>query len=1283
VLSNRSVSFWFHEIFNNTVITGKANATLLLAVLLPLVFISGCSGFVSGKSVSQSTPIPQLALSNTNVNFGNVGVGSKGTITVTVSNSGNADLNISSISSTSPAFALSGMTFPATISAGGSATLTISFSPAAEGTISGSLAISSNATTAPLSVPLSGVGMQTGFSLSSSSVNFGNVTVSQTGTQNVTLTNSGNLNLVVNLATVTGTGFGVSGLSLPASIAPSQSLMFSIQFAPTVSGPANGTIVFTDNAPNSPHSLSLSGSGVATTATLVANPTSIAFGSIAVGSNNKQPITLTNTGNASVTISQATAGGAGFSMSGMATPMTLQAGQNATLMAQFAPATTGNSSGSITVTSGASNPTLTVNLTGTGTQGSLSASPASFNFGNVLIGNNGTQTFTLTNSGTSAVTVSTINATGTGFSVSGVTTPLTLNPGLSTSFSAKFAPASAGNLTGSISITSNAPGSPLTIPLSGVGAQAQPQLTINPASVSFGSVAVGSTGLQSVTLSNTGNAALTITAATPSGTGFGLNGLAALPLTLNAGQSTSFSATFSPASAVTGATGTISLSSNAPGSPATISLTGSSLQGSLSANPASFNFGNVLVGSNGTHAITLTNSGTASVTISAAAATGTGFSLTGLSTPMTLTAGQSTTLTATFTPTSASLANGSVSITSNAPGSPLAIPLSGTGIQAQIAASPTSVNFATVVDGNNATQTITVRNNGTASLTISQATVSGTGFSMTGLTVPATIAAGSSTTFTAKFAPTGSGPLSGSILLTSNAPGSPLTIPLSGVGAQAQPQLTINPASVSFGSVAVGSTGLQSVTLSNTGNAALTITAATPSGTGFGLNGLAALPLTLNAGQSTSFSATFSPASAVTGATGTISLSSNAPGSPATISLTGSSLQGSLSANPASFNFGNVLVGSNGTHAITLTNSGTASVTISAAAATGTGFSLTGLSTPMTLTAGQSTTLTATFTPTSASLANGSVSITSNAPGSPLAIPLSGTGIQAQIAASPTSVNFATVVDGNNATQTITVRNNGTASLTISQATVSGTGFSMTGLTVPATIAAGSSTTFTAKFAPTGSGPLSGSILLTSNAPGSPLTIPLSGTAATATKLLAANPVSLSFGTVNIGSNSLLNATLTNTGNSNVTISSVLITGSGFTDTGLTANTILTPNQSVTLHVTFAPVGTAGVTGSVSVASDASNSPLTISLSGSGLQPVQHSAVLTWTGSTSAVAGYRIYRGTVSGGPYTLLNGSIVSVSTYTDTTVVSGQTYYYVTTAVDSSGNESVYSNEISATIP
>jgi fibronectin type 3 domain-containing protein len=65
------------------------------------------------------------------------------------------------------------------------------------------------------------------------------------------------------------------------------------------------------------------------------------------------------------------------------------------------------------------------------------------------------------------------------------------------------------------------------------------------------------------------------------------------------------------------------------------------------------------------------------------------------------------------------------------------------------------------------------------------------------------------------------------------------------------------------------------------------------------------------------------------------------------------------------------------------------------------------------------------------------------------------------------------------------------------------------------------------------------------------------------------------------------------------------------------------------------------------------------------------------------VSGYNVYRGAVSGGPYTLLNTSLITGLSYTDTSVQSGATYYYVTTAVDSSGVESVYSNEVTAVIP
>jgi hypothetical protein len=81
--------------------------------------------------------------------------------------------------------------------------------------------------------------------------------------------------------------------------------------------------------------------------------------------------------------------------------------------------------------------------------------------------------------------------------------------------------------------------------------------------------------------------------------------------------------------------------------------------------------------------------------------------------------------------------------------------------------------------------------------------------------------------------------------------------------------------------------------------------------------------------------------------------------------------------------------------------------------------------------------------------------------------------------------------------------------------------------------------------------------------------------------------------------------------------------------------------------------------------------------------PPQHSAVLSWTASTSTVSGYNVYRGTVNVGPYTLINLSLVTGLSYTDTTVQSRVTYYYVTRAVDSSGVESIDSNQVTAVIP
>jgi hypothetical protein len=218
----------------------------------------------------------------------------------------------------------------------------------------------------------------------------------------------------------------------------------------------------------------------------------------------------------------------------------------------------------------------------------------------------------------------------------------------------------------------------------------------------------------------------------------------------------------------------------------------------------------------------------------------------------------------------------------------------------------------------------------------------------------------------------------------------------------------------------------------------------------------------------------------------------------------------------------------------------------------------------------------------------------------------------------------------------------------------------------------------------------------TTSASGAQFTVVISNTAGNATSsaaILTVNAVppgrlvasasALSFGNVDISSSSSLGVTFTNSGSSNITISNVTISGPGFTAGGVSAGLIVTSGQIVTLDVTFAPAATGSATGSVSVVSNASNSPASIALTGTGVALISHSGTLNWTASTSTVIGYDVYRGTVSGGPYTKINSSVDATTTFTDATVQAGQTYYWIVTAVNSSNVQSTDSNEVSATIP
>jgi len=369
---------------------------------------------------------------------------------------------------------------------------------------------------------------------------------------------------------------------------------------------------------------------------------------------------------------------------------------------------------------------------------------------------------------------------------------------------------------------------------------------------------------------------------------------------------------------------------------------------------------------------------------------------------------------------------------------------------------------------------------------------------------------------------------------------------------------------------------------------------------------------------------------------------------------------------------------------LTVSNTGSADLTVSLISVAGAQFSVSGITTPRTIVAGQSAVVGLSFQPTAAGAAAATLSITSNDPVNPtMSVALAGTGLQTGISLTPSSANFGNLAVGSTNSQTIQIGNPGTGVLTITQASVTGTGFSTTGLTVPVSINPGQASTFNTQYQPLAAGAASGSITIVSNAATSPSVLALTGTGVTATPILSLSTNTVSFGSVDTGTSSTQSVTVTNTGNTNVQISQIAVGGAAYSLSGASAPVTLTPSQKLTFGVIFSPTVAGTVSGSVTITSNATGSPATISLSGSGVVPVPHRVSLSWTASTSVVSGYNVYRSTTSGAGYTKINGSLVSVVSYTDSSVVNSTTYYYVTTAVDGTGTESINSNEAAAVIP
>jgi ASPM-SPD-2-Hydin domain-containing protein/HYDIN/CFA65/VesB family protein len=385
-----------------------------------------------------------------------------------------------------------------------------------------------------------------------------------------------------------------------------------------------------------------------------------------------------------------------------------------------------------------------------------------------------------------------------------------------------------------------------------------------------------------------------------------------------------------------------------------------------------------------------------------------------------------------------------------------------------------------------------------------------------------------------------------------------------------------------------------------------------------------------------------------------------------------------VASNPTILHFGSILIGQSETLPASLTNSESITITITAMSSTSNEFTVQGLKMPLVLSAGQTAAFTVTFSPTVSGWEGGDFAFTVNGSSQAIYLRIGGVGVTSEVVKSSTSsLGFGSVAVGSSSTLPIVLTNAGTLGVAIAQAELSGTGFSITGPTLPIVVLPGQTAAFNVTFTPQTATSFTGSVFF----PNGSLTIPLNGTGTGGSSgQLVLTPTALSFGNVDVGTTATQPVTLSATGSA-VTITSSASSSSQFAWQGATFPLTIPSGQSVSLNIGFTPNSTGSTSGTLSLTSNASDSSVKEGLSGTGITPT-YNVTVSWNPSVSEVAGYNVYRGTTPG-TYSKMNSTLDSSTTYTDNTVAAGQTYYYAATSVNSAGQESSYSAPVEAVVP
>jgi hypothetical protein len=961
------------------------------------------------------TGVAPAAASATSLQFGDVTLQQHPHQTVTVTNHSTvSSVSISNARIVSPLFQDAGdfqlnSATPAgcasssyTIAPGGGCVFDVLFSPDDVGNRQRWLAMDVKGWP-EISVVLNGTGVAlptSSLSTSVSSIDFGK---QRTGTQSsprtITVTNPGKN--AVNIASITlgGTYIPFSRThNCPPTLVSASSCTIDVIYSPNAAGVHTSTLRIYSDAPASPTDVALTGVGLQPAASI--SPTSLSFGTIAIGTTASRTISVSNIGNDVLTIG-AISVPTGFTRSTNC-GSSLGVAATCNVVVTFAPPANGGTFGgviNISTDSPGSPHQVTVEAVAQGPKLRLSAT--TLDFGPVAVSTTSpAQSLTLTNDGLTTLTFTSMTFL-TDFASPANTCGSGIAPSASCTVDITFQPLKASAYAESAWLSTNAPGSPHEITLKGIGGV--PQFSLGPATLAFGSQTVGTTSVpQTVTVSNTGIVPVTMSSFATNNADFGQNtNCPKHPASLAVGSSCAVNVMFTP---IGGGNRVGQLVVTANSQPATQWLGLSGLAPSIDVSPTPLSFGSQGLNTTGaTQIVTVTNRGNAPFSITGLTMSGShpaDFSIvTETCTQTQVAPERSCTVSLAFRPTQPGgrTAELRVAHTDLALANPVLVPLGGTGMSQAVALDPSSADFGSLAVGSSSDppRVVSLTNNGSTALTLQGGSVTGPNvgdFVIASSTCSgATLSVGSSCSVGLRFRPGAGGSRSATLVLTA-ANGATYTSALTGIGLAGAISLT--PTTLQFSATPTGVlTQAQSVELRNTGNASLTGLSVSISGTNAAdFVQSSTCTTTLAPAAGCMISVRFHPQLAGT-RTAALEVSSSIGKQVA--SLMGTGLAPAITLSQSSLVFGSQAVGvQSATQSLTLVSSGSAALSINSLSVSG-DFALVTHDcslNPGYQPAGTSCTITLRFTPTASGQRSGVLSIATNAAVSPSTVSLTGTG---------------------------------------------------------------------------------------------------------------------------------------------------------------------------------------------------------------------------------------------------------------------------------------------------